>query len=165
MDATVLTTTPQRSPDKKRSLTITQRQKQALIDHLQLESKIATYLAILNANISVTERARKLRAQYALQAQSLRTRVEIRVDRIPKNLRAALMGDLLLKYAESVKQEAQVMAKPVAKPEPKNATRKKITTEKPEALPITAARAQGVKRTRYNRTRAHSSSILISTVI
>lgn len=52
----------------------------------------------------VTERARKLRAQYALQAQSLRTRLELRVNRIPMSLREANMGDLLAKYMESARQ-------------------------------------------------------------
>ncbi|KAL8940956.1 MAG: hypothetical protein Q9216_002525 [Gyalolechia sp. 2 TL-2023] len=67
---------------------ITQAQKQALIDNLQLE---------------VTERARKLRAQYALQAQSLRTRIELRVNRIPTALRKAKMGELYEKYIESTR--------------------------------------------------------------
>lgn len=48
---------------------------------------------------AVTERARKLRAQYNLQAQGLRTRIEIRVNRIPMALRKLTMGDLLLKHA------------------------------------------------------------------
>ena len=48
----------------------------------------------------MTERARKLRAQYALQAHSLRTRIELRVNRIPMAVRKANMGDLLLKYEE-----------------------------------------------------------------
>ena len=62
---------------------ITAIQKQALIDNLQLE---------------VTERARKLRAQYALQAQSLRTRIEMRINRIPSGLRKMKMGDLYEKH-------------------------------------------------------------------
>lgn len=50
-----------------------------------------------NASI-VTERARKLRAQYNLQAQGIRTRIEIRVNRIPMALRKAKMGELADKY-------------------------------------------------------------------
>ncbi|MDI1491340.1 MAG: hypothetical protein OHK93_002549 [Ramalina farinacea] len=69
----------------KNIMRITANQKQALIDNLQLE---------------VTERARKLRAQYALQAHSLRTRIELRVNRIPTAVRKANMGDLFLKYEE-----------------------------------------------------------------
>lgn len=79
----------------KRSIMITQGQKQALIDNLQLE---------------VTERARKLRAQYALQAQSLRTRIELRVNRIPTAMRKAKMGDLYEKYIESTKQPVESTA-------------------------------------------------------
>lgn len=71
---------------------ITDGQKQALIDNLQLE---------------ITERARKLRAQYALQAQSLRTRIELRVNRIPNSLRNANMGELLEKYMEMTDQKQQ----------------------------------------------------------
>ncbi|KAL8730656.1 MAG: hypothetical protein Q9166_003969 [cf. Caloplaca sp. 2 TL-2023] len=82
--------TPTQSPSK-RPVVITQGQKQALIDNLQLE---------------ITERARKLRAQYALQAQSLRTRIELRVNRIPTAMRKANMGELYDKYLESIKKEA-----------------------------------------------------------
>ncbi|KAL8855807.1 MAG: hypothetical protein Q9178_007571 [Gyalolechia marmorata] len=69
---------------------ITQRQKQALIDNLQLE---------------ITERARKLRAQYVLQAQNLRMRIELRVNRIPTAMRKANMGDLYQKYLEITKKQ------------------------------------------------------------
>ncbi|KAG0648099.1 hypothetical protein D0Z07_5651 [Hyphodiscus hymeniophilus] len=75
-----------RSPIKKSRMGITLGQKQALIDNLQLE---------------ITERARKLRAQYMLQAQGLRTRIEIRVNRIPMAIRRANMGELLLNYSEN----------------------------------------------------------------
>ncbi|KAL5338911.1 Borealin N terminal-domain-containing protein [Aspergillus crustosus] len=75
-------TTPTNSPPAKR-MRITRSQKQALMDNLQLE---------------ITERARKLRAQYALQAQDLRARIERRVNRIPTALRKANMGELLEKH-------------------------------------------------------------------
>jgi hypothetical protein len=52
---------------------------------------------------SVTERARKLRAQYALQAQGLRTRLEMRVNRIPQALRKRNIQDLLDEYANNAK--------------------------------------------------------------
>ncbi|KAK0250144.1 hypothetical protein B0A54_11880 [Friedmanniomyces endolithicus] len=83
-------TPPERSPVADRILAagITQAQKQALIDNLQLE---------------ITERARKLRAQYALQAQGLRTRLEMRVNRIPQALRQRKMGDLLAEHAEKAR--------------------------------------------------------------
>ncbi|KAI0140135.1 Borealin N terminal-domain-containing protein [Hypoxylon sp. NC0597] len=73
---------PSRSPIKKRKLGLSLAQKQALIDNLQLE---------------ITERARRLRAQYNIQAQQLRSRVEMRVNRIPTSLRKAKMGELLSK--------------------------------------------------------------------
>ncbi|KAH0538850.1 hypothetical protein FGG08_004567 [Glutinoglossum americanum] len=78
--------TPERmmNPIQKRRKAITQAQKQALIDNLQLE---------------ISERARKLRAQYSLQAQGLRTRIEIRVNRIPLALRKVNIGELLAKYS------------------------------------------------------------------
>lgn len=100
-------TTPSNSPPRKK-LKITQRQKQTLIDNLQLES-MSTFgsqitstpsLSILT-NVSVTERARRLRAQYAMQAQDLRSRIERRVNRIPVALRKTLMGTLLEKYSSA----------------------------------------------------------------
>ena len=57
--------------------------------------------------LPVTERARKLRAQYALQAQSLRTRIELRINRIPNSLRKENMGALLEKYMEMSDQKQQ----------------------------------------------------------
>ncbi|KAF8851092.1 hypothetical protein BDZ45DRAFT_731134 [Acephala macrosclerotiorum] len=80
-----------RSPIRKTKMGITAAQRQVLIDNLQLE---------------ITERARKLRAQYTMQAQQLRTRIEIRVNRIPVALRKAKMGDLQLKYTETVSEAA-----------------------------------------------------------
>ncbi|KAF7550443.1 hypothetical protein G7Z17_g5716 [Cylindrodendrum hubeiense] len=80
-----------RSPIKKRKGAISLQQKQALIDNLQLE---------------ITERARRLRAQYNLQAQGLRSRIEIRINRIPVSLRKIKMGDLLLKHLEQQEKRA-----------------------------------------------------------
>ncbi|KAN0098958.1 Nbl1 / Borealin N terminal domain containing protein [Hyaloscypha variabilis] len=74
-----------RSPIKKVKMGITLGQKQALIDNLQLE---------------ITERARKLRAQYMHQAQVLRSRIEIRVHRIPMAMRKVNIGELLLKHSQ-----------------------------------------------------------------
>ncbi|KAI1872578.1 hypothetical protein JX265_005458 [Neoarthrinium moseri] len=78
----------QRSPIKKRKMGLTLPQKQALIENLQLE---------------ITERARRLRAQYNVQAQQLRSRVEMRVNRIPRALRRLKMADLLAKHSEPAK--------------------------------------------------------------
>ncbi|OQE26837.1 hypothetical protein PENSTE_c005G00027 [Penicillium steckii] len=88
--------TPKGPPAKK--MRLTQGQKQALIDNLQLE---------------ITERARKLRSQYALQANDLRARIERRVNRIPISLRKANMGDLYEKY-----NTQNSMTSPLRKPSP-----------------------------------------------
>ncbi|RCI15334.1 hypothetical protein L249_6525 [Ophiocordyceps polyrhachis-furcata BCC 54312] len=98
-----------RSPIKKRKNGISLQQKQALIDNLQLE---------------VTERARRLRAQYNLQAQGLRSRVEIRVNRIPRSLRKLKMGDLLLKHLEQ--EQSRAAAPPPVKEAAKPATRSQV---------------------------------------
>ncbi|RAL04630.1 uncharacterized protein BO80DRAFT_373966 [Aspergillus ibericus CBS 121593] len=83
--------TPTGSPPQKK-LRITRSQKQALIDNLQLE---------------LTERARKLRAQYALQANDLRARIERRINRIPIALRKATMGELLEKHMASLRAQQE----------------------------------------------------------
>ncbi|EGP91535.1 unnamed protein product [Zymoseptoria tritici ST99CH_1A5] len=81
------TNTPERSP-ARRPAGITQAQKQALIDNLQLE---------------LTERARKLRAQTALQAQGLRARLEMRVNRIPQGLRKRNIQELVDEHNTTAK--------------------------------------------------------------
>ncbi|OJJ04369.1 hypothetical protein ASPVEDRAFT_136088 [Aspergillus versicolor CBS 583.65] len=86
-DATPTNTTPPR-----KRMRITRSQKQSLMDNLQLE---------------ITERARKLRAQYALQAQDLRARLERRVNRIPVALRKANMGELLEKHNASLRAQSE----------------------------------------------------------
>ncbi|KAI5920822.1 Borealin N terminal-domain-containing protein [Camillea tinctor] len=97
-------TTPQRSPIKKRKMGISIAQKQALIDNLQLE---------------ITERARRLRAQYNIQAQQLRSRVEMRVNRIPTTLRNVKMGELFNKSLQPQQQQRPPPKDPyVVKPPP-----------------------------------------------
>ncbi|KAG5975185.1 hypothetical protein E4U58_001813 [Claviceps cyperi] len=85
------------SPVKQHTIGLNAQQKQALIDNIQLE---------------ITERARRLRAQYQLQAQGLRSRIEIRINRIPMSLRKLKIGDLLQNYAQ------QEQSKNVSKPPP-----------------------------------------------
>ncbi|KAL4806322.1 Borealin N terminal-domain-containing protein [Aspergillus unguis] len=110
--------TPTNSPSRKR-MRITRSQKQSLMDNLQLE---------------LTERARKLRAQYALQAQDLRARIERRVNRIPVALRKAQMGELLEKHnaATRVQQE--------------NSSPKKYRSPVKSSRNFTAASASGRKK-------------------
>lgn len=64
---------------------------------------------------AVTERARKLRAQYALQAQGLRTKLEIRIHRIPAALRKAKLGDLIEKHLHEDDGPQQKPTVPVTK--------------------------------------------------
>lgn len=116
------TTPTDRSPIKKRKAGITLQQKKTLIENLQLESMCSCNAARLLVLIFiVTERARRLRAQYHLQAQGLRSRIEIRVNRIPTALRKMKMGDLLLKYLH---QEQAAVRPPVpAKDVPSRTTK------------------------------------------
>ncbi|KAH8844845.1 hypothetical protein MCOR27_002106 [Pyricularia oryzae] len=114
-------------PAKRRKLGITMAQKQALIDNLQLE---------------ITERARKLRAQYNLQAQGLRTRVEIRVNRIPMALRKAKMGDLVAKYTgggSSTTQHASSRHAAAASQRPPPVPEKDVPPKRPMSQASTTA--------------------------
>lgn len=72
----------------------------------------------IHADSPVTERARKLRAQYALQANDLRARIERRVNRVPVALRHANVGELLEKHKteESQKQQRKHASKKPAQP-------------------------------------------------
>ncbi len=102
-DATPTNTTPPR-----KRIRITRSQKQSLMDNLQLESMLfISWSAEFTLTIAVTERARKLRAQYALQAQDLRARLERRVNRIPVALRKANMSELLEKHNASLRAQSE----------------------------------------------------------
>ncbi|KAL4729971.1 hypothetical protein ACLX1H_002000 [Fusarium chlamydosporum] len=99
-------TTHPRSPIKKRTPgTITMQQKQAMIDNMQLE---------------ITERARRLRAQYNYMATTVRSRIEMRINRVPMSMRNVKMGDLLQKYMD---QERQRAARPAALRKPPTTAR------------------------------------------
>ncbi|PNH58645.1 hypothetical protein VD0002_g8878 [Verticillium dahliae] len=111
-----------KSPIKKRK-GITLEQKQALIENLQLE---------------ITDRARRLRAQYHAQAQSLRSRVEMRVNRIPRSLLKSTMQDLVAKCAEQQKKLAAA-ARPPPVPEkdfpPRASPAKTVNASQPASRP------------------------------
>ncbi|DAA72759.1 TPA_exp: Uncharacterized protein A8136_5428 [Trichophyton benhamiae CBS 112371] len=127
--------TPTRSPSKKR-LRITQKQKQALMDNLQLE---------------ITERARKLRAHYALQAQDLRARIERRINRIPMALRKQNLGELLAKYSEAAKETSDNRS-PFKKPSLPSKSAKTVR-------PVTQAPANSAAAQRTGASRqSHGSS-------
>lgn len=78
----------------------------------------------------VTERARHLRAHYALQCSDLRARVERRINRIPLGLRKANMGELFAKHADAELPKAAIAAP---------ATNSAATTHPAEA-PVIATR-------------------------
>ncbi|KAF4436216.1 Borealin-lik [Fusarium acutatum] len=81
-----------RSPIRKRTPgAITMQQKQAMIDNMQLE---------------ITERARRLRAQYNYMATTVRSRIEMRLNRVPMSMRRIKMGDLLQKFMDQEQQRA-----------------------------------------------------------
>ncbi|KAI0893916.1 hypothetical protein F4806DRAFT_140985 [Annulohypoxylon nitens] len=111
---------PHRSPIKRRKLGLTLQQKQAIIDNCRLE---------------ITERARRLRAQYNARASLLRSRVEMRINRIPISLRKKMMGDLLAKSLQpqqppspKLTKSAYVVAPPVP---PKDGILPQPVTRKP----------------------------------
>lgn len=95
-------------------------------------------------SILVTERARKLRAQYALQANDLRSRIERRVNRIPMSLRKANMGELFEKH--NATQNKSISMSPSRKASPAKASR---TTTNFGSIDQTLSPAGG--RTRRNR--------------
>lgn len=105
----------------------------------------------------VTERARKLRAQYTLQAQGLRNRVELRINRIPKSLRTANMGELFAKYQEIKNQASNtspLISRPPSQDEVVQPIMEPISTQAPVQQPkeirkIASVRTRGTKRKRF----------------
>ena len=97
---------------------------------------------------SVTERARKLRAQYALQANDLRARIERRVNRIPVSLRKVNMGELLEKHTASLTQKHA--ASPSRKVSPAKMVRSAANISIDQVLSPTGTRDGRTRRTRQD---------------
>ncbi|PQE27256.1 Borealin- N-terminal protein [Rutstroemia sp. NJR-2017a WRK4] len=129
--------TPNQSPARAGpAMRISLGQKQALIDNLQLE---------------VTERARKLRAQYNVQAQGLKTRIEIRVNRIPISLRRKDVGELWNKHNNTGTNASR---SPLGPPVPPKNSHKKVLVDDAQPEPSTRQSpvpvARAAKRTRIS---------------
>ncbi|CAZ81833.1 unnamed protein product [Tuber melanosporum] len=89
--------TPMKSPLRQvRPAGITKNQKATIVENLNLE---------------ITERARKLRAQYTMQARSLKQRIEMRINRVPKKLWGMKMGDLLAQHSNKNKEPKAILPK------------------------------------------------------
>lgn len=100
---------------------------------------------------TVTERARKLRAQYALQANDLRARIERRVNRIPVALRKATMGELLERHMASVRaQQANLSPRKLLSPAKASRSFRTVSVS-PNVRKASAASpsARRVKKQRY----------------
>lgn len=103
--------------------------------------------------LPVTERARRLRAQYNLQAQGLRSRVEIRINRIPVSLRKIKMGDLLLKHLEQEQKRsarAAVPAKVIPARSPQKPAQTSTLTVKPAGRTQKRMRSVQLQATRFS---------------
>ena len=137
--------TPTGSPPTKK-LRITRNQKQALMDNLQLESMSYNLAPNHNTDYLVTERARKLRAQYALQSSDLRARIERRVNRIPVSLRKANMGELLEKHNAQARRGVSSPSKKLVRPS-KGA--RNMTTMSPARNHSTTSQSRLAKKQRY----------------
>jgi Nbl1 / Borealin N terminal len=100
--------------------------------------------------VTVTERARKLRAQYMMQAQGLRTRIEIRVNRIPMALRRANMGELFSKHREPGKQQSAIaVPSAVIRSAVVVASSKSIVQETQRSARQSLSPMRGAKRLRF----------------
>jgi hypothetical protein len=108
--------------------------------------------------LAVTERARKLRAQYALQANDLRARIERRVNRIPLSLRKANMGELLEKHNATTNKQQNLS--PSRKYSPAKVSRNIASISiDPET---SAARDGRTRRARYDVHRLNLTRLLTS---
>ncbi|KAI5850347.1 Borealin N terminal-domain-containing protein [Morchella snyderi] len=89
--------TPMKSPLRQVRLAgVTKNQKMVLIENMDLE---------------LTERAKKLRSQCAMQAQALKQRIEMRINRVPKKLWDVTMGELLAQHGPVAVTDGPVLAK------------------------------------------------------
>jgi hypothetical protein len=64
--------------------------------------------------VAVAERSRKLRAQYTMQARSLKQRIEMRINRVPKKLWGMKIGELLALSVGKTKDSKAVLPRTAA---------------------------------------------------
>lgn len=102
---------------------------------------------IVNAAPLVTERARKLRSQYALHINDLRARIERRVNRVPVALRKATLGELLEKIGSNASSSS---IQPVTSKKPLRATSPTKQTIAPATSRVAAQTPRKVKDNRYS---------------
>lgn len=112
--------------------------------------------------ITVTERARKLRAQYMLQAQGLRTRIEIRINRIPRAMRQAKMGELFAKHSGMIEQSKAALAPPKIRGAMLNSPSKNLIQEQRSASRQSPVSTRIAKRVRYA---SFQAGIMLSVLI
>ncbi|RMD42619.1 hypothetical protein DV735_g2508, partial [Chaetothyriales sp. CBS 134920] len=120
-------TTPTGSPVTHKKLKVSEAQKQALMDNLQLE---------------IDERKRRLRVHYALQSADLRSRIERRINRIPMAMRRMTMREVMAKHQEAIK--AQTAAK------------KPVLAPAPSARPLPQLPSEPAKSSLPKRAQVHS---------
>lgn len=108
--------TPMKSPLRQVRLAgVTKNQKTVLIENLDLECTfVGHYMHETSKGCLtciVTERAKKLRSQCAMQAQALKQRIEMRINRVPKKLWDVTMGELLAQHGPIAVADGLVSAK------------------------------------------------------
>ncbi|KAF2201126.1 hypothetical protein GQ43DRAFT_440899 [Delitschia confertaspora ATCC 74209] len=96
---------------------------------------------IANLRNEVNSRAEKLTLMYKTQMDTLRSRLERRVNRIPNTWREINIMELVEKYAEEPKKVAPASTE---KPAPRAATSRPNSRQNNTAQP---SRAKGIKRT------------------
>ncbi|KAE9984751.1 hypothetical protein EG327_004888 [Venturia inaequalis] len=118
--------------------------------HTPTRSHIATFLFTIATKTNIqsshllTERARKLRAQYALHAQGLRSRLEMRINRVPKQLRTTNIAELIDQYSEHLEPPSK---RPLPVPQAATVTSKAAQNARPQpAQQSNSARPRGTKR-------------------
>ncbi|KAI9797314.1 MAG: hypothetical protein M1825_006025 [Sarcosagium campestre] len=144
-----MTSTPQHTPERafRRPLQYFDSaiQKQCIIDNLRQE---------------ITSRARRLRAQLALLAQSHRARLELRINRIPRAIRRETLRDLQKRLAEEeieakAKEEAKAKAEYEAAERAVNLAAEAVRAhaEEDARLALEALEAKKVTTTQQSKTR------------
>ena len=90
----------------------------------------------------VTERARQLRAHYALQCSDLRSRIERRINRVPIGLRNTKMGELMAQHQD---QQSNINPPPT-QPIPHSPTKAPLDERPLPALPSPSKLPSPVKQ-------------------
>jgi hypothetical protein len=134
--------------------------QRALVENLQLQSVLTPGVWQIRKTDTctlVTDKARQLRAQYSVQAEGIKTRIQLRVYRIPSSLRNTTLGALLENQDQNGRPGASTTA---GRPVKTVAASRNAAQESQNRLQTRPSPTKALKRVRYGLSTPSTNALM-----